>query len=150
MNIQRVKQGANITYYNGVYMIFLGLYNIFFTGFNMKSNFEAISQLWGFFAKYNSPIAKMFYFYSIVLGVMLVSEGVVIMYLSDYIFKRKEKMTWVVLFLSGIISWAGLLTVSFLFKNYLLIGFTFFGWITFIIGMLMPIRYYLEKNYKEY
>ena len=116
----------------------------------MKSNFEAISQLWGFFAKYNSPIAKMFYFYSIVLGVMLVSEGVVIMYLSDYIFKRKEKMTWVVLFLSGIISWAGLLTVSFLFKNYLLIGFTFFGWITFIIGMLMPIRYYLEKNYKEY
>ena len=73
MNIQRVKQGANITYYNGVYMIFLGLYNIFFTGFNMKSNFEAISQLWGFFAKYNSPIAKMFYFYSIVLGVMLVS-----------------------------------------------------------------------------
>jgi uncharacterized membrane protein YgdD (TMEM256/DUF423 family) len=150
MNIQRVKQGANITYYNGIYMILLGLYNIFFTGFNMKSNFDAISQLWGFFAKYNSPIAKMFYFYSIVLGVMLVSEGVVIMYLSDYIFKRKEKMTWVILFLSGIISWAGLLTVSILFKNTWLIILTFLGWLTFVIGMIIPIRYYLEKNYKEY
>jgi hypothetical protein len=150
MNIQRVKQGANITYYNGIYMIFLGLYNIFFVGFNMKYNFNAISQLWGFFAKYNSNIAYMFYLFNVVIGIFLISEGVVIMYLSDFIFKRKEKMTWVVLFLSGIISWAGLLTVSILFKNYWLISLTFLGWITFVTGMLLPIKYYLEKNYREY
>ena len=26
----------------------------------------------------------------------------------------------------------------------------FIGWLIFIIGMLLPISYYLEKPYKEY
>jgi len=150
MNIRRVKQGAKITFYNGIYMIILGIYNIFFIGFNMTNNFNAISQLWGFFTRYNSKIAYFFYLFNVIIGIFLISEGVVIMYLSDFIIKRKEKMTWVVLFISGIISWAGLLTVSILFKNAWLILFSFLGWVTFIIGMLLPVKYYLQKNYRSY
>ena len=150
MNIQRVKQGARITLYNGVYMILFGLYMTIFVGYNMRTNFSSISQLWGFFSRYNSDIAYLFYLLNIVIGVFLVSNGITIVYLSDFIIKRKEKMTWVVLFISGIISWAGLLTVTILFKNPLLIGLSFFGWLTFVIGMLLPIKYYLEKNYREY
>jgi len=72
------------------------------------------------------------------------------MYLSDFIYKRKEKTTWVILFVSGIISWAGLLTISILVKNWILIVLDFIGWLTFILGMLIPINYYLEKKYREY
>lgn len=150
MNIRRVKQGASITFYNGIYMIFLGLFFLFFSNFNMKTNFNSISQLWGFFVRYNSNIAHLFYLFNILIGLLLVSTGILIMYLSDFIFKRKEKFTWVVLFLSGIISWAGALTIFILMKNWILTSLIFLGWISFIFGMILPIRYYLEKDYREY
>ena len=72
------------------------------------------------------------------------------LYLSNFIIKRKDKMTWVMLFIFGIISWAGLLTTTILFKNWLLIILSLIGWMVFVIGMLMPINYYLEKSYREY
>ncbi len=150
MNIKRVKQGARITYFNGVYMIFLGIFYIFFIKYNMKSSFKSIDELWGFFARYNPKITALFFLFNVLVGIFLISHGIVVMYLSDFILKRKEKMTWVVLFLSEIISWAGLLTVSILFKNWLLICLSFIGWSMFILGMLLPIRYYLEKGYREY
>jgi len=150
MNIKRVKQGAKITFWNGVYMILFGLILIIFVKSNMMRNFKSFDQLWGFFQRYNPDIAYLFWLYNIIVGIFLISEGIVIMYLSDFILKRKEKMTWVVLFLSGIISWAGLLTVSIMFKNNVLILMSLFGWATFILGMLLPIRYYIEKNYREY
>lgn len=150
MNIQRVKQGARIAFYNAIYMIILGIFIIFFIDFNMKSNFNSISQLWGFFEKYNSKISHMFVLLNVLTGIFLIALGIVNMYLSDFIIKRKEKMTWVVLFISGLVSWAGLLTVSILLENWYLIVLTFLGWLTFVIGMLLPIQYYLEKPYREY
>ena len=150
MNIKRVKRGANITFYNGIYMVILGIYFISFVNFNMKTNFNSISQLWGFFSKFNAEIAFLFLLFNIIVGVFLISNGVNIMYLSDFIYKRKEKMPWVILFFSGLISWVGLLTIMILAKNLLLIFLSFLGWLTFVIGMLLPIRYYLEKSYKEY
>jgi len=150
MNIKRVKQGAKITLYNGIYMILVGIFYIAFIRMNMRSNFSSISQLWGFFSRYNSDISYLFYLFNILIGIFLISHGIIVVYLSDFIIKRKEKMTWVVLFLSGIASWAGLLTVSVLFKNMLLITLSFIGWISFVFGMLLPIRYYLEKKYREY
>src|SRR3989338_532520 len=150
MNIRRVKQGASITFYNCFYMIIFGAFFMFFSGFNMKYNFKAISQLWGFFSRYNSDIAHLFVLLNILLGIMLVSNGIVISYLSDYIYKRKEKFTWVILFLSGIISWAGILTIFILIRNFILIVIGFIGWASFIFGMLLPIKYYLEKDYREY
>jgi hypothetical protein len=150
MNIRKVKQGAKITYYNGIYQIILGVYYILFFDFNIRRSFKAISELWGFFERYNSNIASLIYFLNILIGIFLISTGITTMYLSDFIIKRKEKMTWVVLFISGLVSWGGLVVISFFLKNYYFMGAVFLGWFTFIFGMLYPIRYYLEKGYREY
>ena len=150
MNIKRVKQGARITWYNGVYMIVFGLFYMLFVRFNMNQNFGAVGELWGFFSKFNPRIAFLFYLFNILIGLFLISTGIFTIYLSDFIIKRKEKMTWVILFLSGIISWAGLLTISILFRNVILIVLSFVGWAFFIVGMILPIKYYLEKSYREY
>lgn len=150
MNIRKIKQGALITFYNGLYLIVLGLFFVFFWEFTMKNNFKAITELWGFFYKFNPNISWIFFLLHILIGIFCISNGIFISYLSDYIYKRKEKFTWVVLFLSGIISWGGLLTVVILLKNIVSIGLVFFGWLSFVFGMLYPISYYLEKEYKEY
>lgn len=150
MNIQRVKQGAKITFYNGIYMILFGLFYIFFVKSNMEKNFDSINELWGFFARYSSDISYLFYLFNVLIGLFLISSGVTIMHLSDFIIKRKDKMTWVVLFISGLIAWLGLFTISILFKNWMLIVLSFIGWSTFVLGMVLPIKYYLEKSYKEY
>ena len=150
MNIQSVKLGARITLINSIYMIFLGVFFIVLINFNMKKNFNVINQLWGFFSKFNPEISFIFYLFNILIGVFLISSGIIMFYLSDFIIKRKEKMTWVMLFLFGIINWVGLLIVTVLLKNLLLILLTFIGWVSFVFGMLLPIGYYLEKSYREY
>lgn len=150
MNIQRVKQGARITYLNGLYMILLGFFIIFFDNMNMKANFNAINQLWGFFSKFNPEIANIFSLYHILIGTLLIPSGIIIIYLSDYIIKRKEKMTWIMLFLFGIIEWVSILIIALLLKNIFLIIITFIGWAMFCLGMLIPLEYYLQKNYREY
>jgi hypothetical protein len=150
MNIQRVKQGAKITFYNGIYMILLGLFYIFFSDYNMRNNFRRISELWGFFLRYDPKIAHLFILLNILVGIFMISNGIFIMHLSDFIIKRKEKITWVILFISGIISWVSILIICILFKNWSLIILSAIGWLSFIIGMIIPIRYYLEKSYREY
>jgi len=116
----------------------------------MKTNFISINQLWGFFSKFNPEIAGIFLLFHILIGTLLFSSGIVIIYLSDYIMKRKEKMTWIMLFLFGIINWVALLIVAILLGNIILISATLLGWVTFCIGMLIPINYYLQKSYREY
>ena len=150
MNIRKVKQGARITWYNGIYMIVFGIFYAVFAKFNMRQNFNAISELWGFFAKFNSEITFLFYLFNILIGLFLISTGITMMHLSDFIIKRKDKMTWVILFISGLIAWGGLVIISFLFKNYILISLSAIGWIMFVLGMLIPISYYMEKSYREY
>ncbi len=150
MNIQRVKQGAKITLYNGVYMILFGIFHIFFAEFNMKNNFQAINSIWRLFVKYNPKIYKLFILCNVSIGILLISIGVFILYLSYFIIKRKDKMAWVILFVSGIVSWIGLLIISVLFKNWILIVLSSIGWAMFVLGMLLPISYYIEKNYREY
>jgi len=150
MNIQRVKQGAKITQLNGIYMIILGAFMIFFQDSNMRKNFESINQLWGFFSKFNPEITYIFSLLNIMIGILLISIGIIIIYLSDFIIKRKDKMAWVVLFVFGIINWVGLLIITILLKNIILIILSFIGWLSFIFGMLLPIKYYLEKSYREY
>ncbi len=150
MNIQKVKQGARITWYNGIYMILFGIFYAVFIRFNMKTNFKAINELWGFFEKFNPEITLLFYLFNILIGLFLISTGITIMHLSDFIIKRKDKMTWVILFISGLIAWAGLMIISCLFKNPVLITLSVSGWLSFVVGMLLPINYYLEKSYREY
>ena len=150
MNIKRVKQGARITLINGIYMILIGLFYNFFINLNMKINFSSISKLWGFFLRYSPKISYLFQIFNHFIGVLLISLGIIIIYLSYFIIKRKEKMTWAILFLSGITFWAGFLILSILLKNSLHIILAGFGWISFVIGMVLPIRYYITKNYRAY
>lgn len=150
MNIQRVKQGARITLYNGIYMILLGIFLIVFVKLNMKNSFEAISSIWRIFVKYNPKIAQLFFLFNTSIGILLISTGIIIIYLSYFIYKRKDKTAWVVLFLSGITSWGGLLVISILIKNWTIVALIFIGWASFVIGMLLPFRYYTQKNYLEY
>jgi hypothetical protein len=150
MNIQRVKQGARITLYNGIYMIILGVFLIAFVKYNMKNNFIAISMIWKVFVKYNPGIAKLFFLFNTTIGILLISMGIIIIYLSYFIIKRKDKMTWVVLFFSGITAWIGLLVISILIGNIIIMGVIFIGWLSFVIGILIPVKYYMQKTYLEY
>ena len=131
-------------------MIALGIFYIIFVKFNMKNNFQAISSVWQLFTKYNPEIAKLFILFNIIIGIFLISLGIIIIYLSYFIVKRKEKLTWIMLFLSGIVGWVGLLIVSLFMKNPLIITLSILGWSSFILGMFLPIKYYLEKGYREY
>ncbi len=150
MNIKRVKQGSKITLFNGIYIILFGLYYIIFSNFNLKSSFRALALIWQIFEKYNPKIAELLSLLNFIIGILLIAIGIFIIYLSYYILKRKDKITWVVLFISGIIAWAGLLTINIFVKNIFLIALSIIGWFIFIIGMILPIRYYLEKTYREY
>ena len=150
MNIQKVKQGARITLWNGIYMILFGIFQIFFAEYNMENNFKAVQSIWLLFVRYNLKISKLFLLFNISIGILLVSIGVFITYVSYFIIKRKDKLAWVMLFTSGIISWVGLFIISFLFKNLVLIILSLVGWVMFVLGMFIPIRYYLEKSYREY
>ena len=150
MNIRKVKQGARITWYNGIYMILFGIFYTIFIKFNMNQNFKAISELWEFFAKFNPEITFLFYLFNILIGLFLISTGITMMHLSDFIIKRKDKMTWVILFISGLIAWSGLSIIAYLFKNQILIVLSILGLAIFIFGMLLPISYYMEKSYREY
>jgi len=131
-------------------MVLVGLFYTFFSDFNIRASFRSISESWGFFLRYNPKIAHLFIFFYALVGILMISNGIFITYLSDFIIKRKEKITWVMLFISGIIGWGGILVISVLFDNLTLIILSSIGWLSFVIGMVMPIRYYLEKSYREY
>ncbi len=150
MNIQNVKRGSKITLYNGVYAILLSLFYIFFGKFILKGNLKVVDSFWQLFSKYNPGLAYMLILINILLGLLLLSFGIMTIYLSIFIIKRKDKFAWVILFISGLITWAGLLTINFLIKNLLMIILAFVGWIIFIIGMVLPIRYYLQKSYPDF
>ena len=150
MNIQRIKQGARINYYNGIYMIIFGIFYAVFVGFNIKFNFNSVSELWGFFSMFNPEVTHLFYYFNILIGLFLISTGIVIMHLADFICKRKEKMTWMILFFSGAVSWGGLFVISILLRNWILIILSSVGVGMFLMGIFLPIKYYLGKRVRTY
>ena len=52
--------------------------------------------------------------------------------------------------IGGIIFWPAILTIELLDKNFYGVIAASIGWITFIMGMTIPIRYYMQKQYTEY
>lgn len=148
--LQNIKTGAWITLINGIYAV---LFGIFFTGFFrliLKTNFRAIEIVWQVFSKYNPAINSLIVKLMIIKGLFILTIGIVIVYLSGYILKKKDKSTWVLLFIVGLIFWPTLLTFEILDHNVYTIIASFIGWLTFIIGMLIPIRYYMQRDYSEY
>lgn len=148
--LENIKRGARITTFNGIYAILLGIVYLGFFKLILKQNFEAISVVWQVFAKYNPAINSLFIKLMIIKGLFIITLGIVIIYLSTYILKKKDKATWVALFIIGLIFWPSLLTFEILDKNWYTAGAAFFGWLTFIIGMLIPIGYYMQREETDY
>ena len=149
--VQNIKLGAKITFANGIYAILLGLFYLTFSQFILKINFRSIDGIsWGFFDKFNPAIGSMFIRLFILVSLIIFATGACIIYISYIIGKKKEKDLWIVLFIIGIIFWTGLFIIEALNRNIYTILLSFTGWLWFIIGMLIPIKYYLEKPFDEY
>ncbi len=148
--VQNIKRGSRITYFNGIYAMVLGLLYIIFYKFIIKMNFNAIDTIWQVFVKYNEGLSQLLIRLLILKGILILLVGFAIVCISNYIIKKKEKSAWVVLFVIGLVFWAALLVVEFLDGNIYTIIAATIGWIMFVIGMLIPLKYYLQKEYIEY
>lgn len=150
MRIKLIRFGSIITLYNGIYAIGVGLFVIFFSKFLTEKYFEPFPEIWEILVrKWLSDISQYFLIL-ISVGFMLISFGIFITYLSVFIIKRKDKLAWVVLFLGGILGWASLFILNIIGKNLLMIALSFIGWISFVIGMVLPIKYYLKKELPKF
>jgi vacuolar-type H+-ATPase subunit I/STV1 len=148
--VEQIKRGSKFTLWNGIYAIFYGLLYIGFMNFIIKRNFRIIDVVWQVFDKYNPAISSLILKLMILKGLFIVGFGLMIIAFSVYILKKKDKTAWVMLFILGLLFWISLLTLDMLNRNIYLIAASFIGWVTFLIGMLLPIKYYLERAYEDY
>jgi hypothetical protein len=148
--VENIKLGSRITYFNGIYAVLTGLYYIIFYNWILKANLRAFNSVWTVFSKYNPDLAMLFIKTIIIQGMLIIALGLCIIYLSAYISRRKDRSAWVALFFIGLILWGGLLTIEILNYNFLNVALAGIGWLMFIVGMLIPIRYYLDKANYEY
>jgi len=148
--VQSIKFGSKITIFNGIYAILLGIFYISVFPWVIKEKFNSIDKIWAIFSKYNPEISGIYIKSSILSSILIIALGICIIYLSYFILKRKDKTAWIILFVIGLILWPGILLMDILNKNIFFISLSFIGWLMFIIGMLIPIRYYTQKGYNEY
>jgi len=148
--LENIKRGASITFYNGIYAILFGIFYLVFFRFILKENFRAITIVWQVFAKYNPALNSLLVRLMVLKGLFIITIGIAIIYLSLYILRKKDRATWIILFIIGLTFWPILLTFEILDKNLYTTVLSSIGWITFIIGMIIPIRYYMQRNYTEY
>lgn len=148
--LENIKKGSRITIFNGIYAILLAVFYFIFFNFILKTNLKAMDIVWQVFSKYNPQINSLILRLMILKGIFILAIGILIIYLSVYIFKKKDKASWIILFIVGLIFWPSLLTFELLDKNWYTAGASFFGWLTFVIGMLIPIKYYTQVEYDEY
>ena len=147
--VQNIKIGSRITFLNGIYAILLGIVYLVFARNILKINFSAIGSLWAFFDKFNPEIGSLFVRLFILVGLVIVATGAGITYLSHIISKKKEKDYWIVLLIMGVIFWTGLFIIEAMNKNVYTITASVIGWISFVIGMVIPIKYYFQKSYQD-
>ena len=148
--LEKVKWGARLTYYNGIYAFILGVFYIAFFDWILKTNFNALKVIWSVFAQYNPGISYLLIKLVILKGVLVVAISIMIMYLSSFVYRKKDRISWLILLIIGIIFWPGLLVMEFLDRNIWTIILASIGWISFIIGVLIPIRYYVIDVQESY
>ena len=148
--VENIKKGSQITLFNGIYAILVGILYLIFLFPILKMNFRSIDVIWQIFSKYNPELSSMVIQMMILKGIMIIATGITIIYLSNYIIRKKDKTAWVILFLVGLIFWPTILTLEIMSKNFYTIVASFIGWLTFVIGMLIPLKYYMQKEYPEY
>ena len=148
--VENIKKGSRITFFNGIYTILLGLMYIIFLKPLIKMSFRSIDVIWQLFEKYNPQISSLFIKMMVLKGIFVMAFGVIFIAFSAYILKKKDKSAWAVLFFIGIIFWASLFTLEVLSSNIYTIIASLIGWITFVIGMILPIKYYAQREYTNY
>lgn len=148
--VEQIKAGSRITLFNGIYAIVIGFLYMIFMNFLIRANFRAIDVVWQVFNKYNPAISSIIIHLSILKALFVIGFGITILTYSLYILKKKEKTAWVTLFIVGLIFWASLLAIEVLNKNLYAIIAGLIGWIMFIVGMIIPVKYYLERQYTDY
>lgn len=149
--LEKIKSGARITMFNGIFAVIFGVAYFGFMNIILKDNLRIIDVVWQVFYKYNTDLASVIVRLTILKCIFIVLMGIMIIYLSSYILKRKDRVAWVMLFvLGGIIFWPAILTIEILDKNFYTVIASAIGWITFIMGMVLPIRYYMQRQYTEY
>jgi hypothetical protein len=146
MKVKLIKSGSIITLYNGIYAVVYGLLLIIFHKIVLSEYFRKIPLNWEIFAENFPKRASLHVSFLLIQAFLLISFGIFIAYLSYFILKRKDKLAWVILFLGGIISWAGLFIVNVLTGSWIIMVFSFIGWASFVIGMTIPIKYYIQKG----
>jgi hypothetical protein len=148
--VENIKSGSKLTLFNGIYAIVMGILYFIFLIPITKMNLRKIDIVWQVFSKYNPELNRILFELMILKGIFIIAVGIIIIYLSSFIIKKKDKAAWIILFVIGLIFWPSLLTFEILDKNIYTIAASFIGWLTFIIGMLIPLKYYLQKEYPEY
>ena len=148
--VENIKRGSKITLFNGIYTIILAIVYLSTLRIIAKMNFKVINVVWQVFDKYNPTITFLFIKLMILKSIFMLIFGIIIIAFSIYLMRRKDKTAWVILFFTGLLFWASLLTLDIMDKNPYTITASFIGWLMFIIGMLIPIRYYLEREYTDY
>jgi len=148
--VQNIKTGSRVTLFNGIYAMALGVLYLGFYKFMIKINFKAIDAVWQIFTKYNPELSSMLIRLMILKGIFIIIMGFTIAALSSYIIKKKDKHAWVMLFIIGLVFWGALIAMEVLDGNYYAVAASTIGWIMFIIGMLIPLKYYMQKEYIAY
>ena len=146
MKIKLIRLGSIITLYNGIYASILGFFFIFFNKFMISKYFEEFPEVWDILVKKWISEISQYHLILIYTGFLLVSFGIFIIYLSVLIMKKRDKLAWVVLFSGGIFGWAGVFVINILAKNLIMVIVSFVGWASFVLGMIIPIRYYIRKE----
>lgn len=148
--LQNIKRGAWFTIINGIYAVLFGVLYMTLYGFILKNNFAAIDVVWQVFEKYNPAISSLIIKLLIFKGIFVITIGVLMIYLASNLLRKKDRDTWIMLFIIGLIFWPSLLTFEVLDKNLYTAIAVGIGWVTFIIGMLIPIKYYSHKEFTDY
>jgi hypothetical protein len=150
MKLKLIRMGSLITLYNGIYAIILGFFMVIFSKFLIKKYFEPFPEVWEILVKKWIKDLSQYHLILIYTGFLLVSFGIFIIYLSIFIIKRKDNLAWAVLFFGGILGWASLFIVNIIANNFIMIVLSFIGWVSFVIGVVIPIKYYLQKGYPRF
>ena len=148
--VENIRRGANITLWNGILAFGLGLFYLIFIKFLLKENFYYIGTVWQVFSKYNPEIGFLFIKMMILKAILVISIAITLIFLSNHVLRKKDRNSLLILFVVGIIFWPSLLTFEILDKNLYTIIPAFIGWISFIIGILIPIRYFMQRSYTDY
>ena len=147
MKLRLIRTGALITLYNGIYAIFYGILIFVFKNIILTEYFSKVPVPWHIFSRSFPKRADLYYSLLITNAFFLIVFGIFIIYMSYFILKRKDKLAWVVLFFAGIFGWASLFIINFMKGSWFMTIASFIGWGSFVIGMILPIGYYLRKEY---